>query len=106
MKVENLVKVLPEDLSKEVIEMISDVKDVRIERIISKGHSSPKDFWYDQKLNEFVLIIRGRAKLQFMGEKKPTHLSKGDYLIIPPHVKHRIQWTDPGTETVWLAVYF
>lgn len=106
MKVENLVKNLPDNLSKEVIQKISEVRDVRIERIVSKGHSSPKDFWYDQTQNELVLVVRGRAKLQIMGESKPTLLSKGDYVIIPPHVKHRVQWTDPGTETVWLAVYF
>lgn len=106
MKLNNIIKNLPENLASEVVEKISEVKNIRIERIISKGHSSPKDFWYDQIQNEFVMILRGRAKLQFMGEPKPTIMSKGDYLIIPPHVKHRVVWTDSGTETVWLAMYF
>ncbi len=106
MKVENLLKNLPVKLEKEIIEKITEVKNIRIERITSKGHSSPKDFWYDQVNNEFVMVLRGRAKLQFMGEPKPTFMTKGDYLIIPPHVKHRVEWTDNGTETVWLAIYF
>ncbi len=106
MKVENFLRNLPVDLTNEAIEKISEVKDIRIERIISKGHSSKKDFWYDQSKNEFVVVLRGRAKLQFMGEPKPTLMTKGDYLIIPPHVKHRVEWTDNTTETIWLAVYF
>jgi cupin 2 domain-containing protein len=28
-----------------------------------------------------------------------------DYVEIPPHVRHRVEWTDAGAPTVWLAVH-
>ena len=106
MEVKNIFKNIPEDLSEEIVEKILEVKNIRIERIISKGQSSPPNFWYDQNENEFVIVVKGRAKLHFMGEEKPILISKGEYTIIPPHVKHRVEWSDPGTETIWLAVFY
>ena len=35
-----------------------------------------------------------------------TILSAGDYIIIHAHKKHRVEWTDPETETIWLAIYY
>ena len=31
-------------------------------------------------------------------------LAPGDYIEIPPHVRHRVEWTDADWPTVWLAV--
>jgi len=33
-------------------------------------------------------------------------LEEGDYVHIRPHVRHRVEWTDPEQETVWLAVHY
>ena len=44
----NLFEDLTSDLSKEVIEFLAQSKNVRIERIVSFGQSSPDGFWYDQ----------------------------------------------------------
>lgn len=77
-----------------------------MERIISRGHASGQDFWYDQEDNEWVILLQGSASLSFEGEKEPVVLHPGDYIQIPPHYKHRVEWTDPACETVWLAVHY
>jgi len=79
---------------------------VKIERIVSKGHSSPDGFWYDQVRNEFVLVVQGSAGLQIESEDDIVVLNAGDYLKIDSHVKHRVEWTDSSCETIWLAVYY
>ena len=50
----NLFEDLPSDLSKEVIEILAQSKNIRIERIVSFGQSSPDGFWYDQEQAEWV----------------------------------------------------
>jgi len=30
----------------------------------------------------------------------------GDYLLIPAHKRHRVEWTKPDIETLWLAIHF
>ena len=29
----------------------------------------------------------------------------GDWVILPAHCRHRVAWTDPVRETLWLAVH-
>lgn len=101
----NILDALPEDLSLEVFEDIFQASAIRIERIISKGHRSPEFGWYDQDENEWVMLIKGKAILEFEDGSK-YDLSKGDYLNIPAHVKHKVIWTDPDQMTIWLAVFY
>jgi cupin 2 domain-containing protein len=75
---------------------------VTIERIVSHSHGTPAGFWYDQPHNEWVMVLRGRATLEFEGGGL-TPMKEGDYLSIPSHVKHRVH--DTGPDTVWLAVH-
>lgn len=49
-------------------------------------------------------MLEGAADLQIGGEAAPRRLGPGDYVEIPPHVRHRVEWTDPDRPTVWLAV--
>jgi cupin 2 domain-containing protein len=78
---------------------------VRVERIVSRGHRSPDGFWYDQDEAEWVMVLQGAALLRLEGEEAPRRMGPGDHVDIPPHVRHRVEWTDPETETVWLAVF-
>lgn len=79
---------------------------VKIERIISNGHTaSPKEGWYDQDHDEWVLILRGAATVEFENAK-PVSLGEGSYINIPAGTKHKVVWTDPEVETVWLAVHY
>ncbi|MCK5544382.1 MAG: cupin domain-containing protein [Desulfobulbaceae bacterium] len=102
----NLFQDIPGYLAEELAEVILESNNVRIERIVSKGHSSPDGFWYDQEKNEFVVLLKGRAKLLFEGEPKVVIMKPGDYVEIKAHVKHRVDWTDPEEETVWLAIHY
>lgn len=79
---------------------------VRIERIVSSGQSSPPDFWYDQDEGEWVLLLSGSAGLRLEHESQTRVLRPGDFLDIPAHCRHRVEWTDAGQPTVWLAVFY
>jgi cupin 2 domain-containing protein len=78
---------------------------VRIERIVSRGHRSPQGFWYDQAWDEWVLLLKGRAGLVVEGEAGEIVLAPGDCLLLPSGLKHRVAWTDADGETIWLAVH-
>lgn len=106
MKIKNILSGIPTDIPEEIIEKLISAKNVRIERIFSKGHSSPKNFWYDQEENEWVILIKGKAKLKFFDEDELIELNEGDYLNIASHKKHRVEWTDTESETIWLAVFY
>ena len=88
----------------EIFETILTKGNVKIERIISSGQSSPEDFWYDQEQEEFVLIVQGEAVVKF--EQKEVLLKVGDYVNIPAHCKHRVKYTSKTEETIWLAVFY
>ena len=75
---------------------------VKIVRIASAAHQSPPGFWYDQDEDEWVLVLKGHAILQFE-EHEPIAMNEGDYVMVPKHVKHRIGETSDWT--LWLAVH-
>ena len=99
---ENISNHIPEELFQEILR----TKTLKIERIVSKGHSSEISFWYDQEENEWVFLLKGSAGLLFKGDEKVVVLKPGDYINIPSHTKHRVEWTDPNMETVWLAIHY
>lgn len=104
--IDNLFSGLPEGrLSDEVYRTLFDQDGVRIERIVSTGQSSPPGFWYDQEYRECVLLLAGAARLRFGDETGERTLKPGDFLVIPPHRRHRVEWTDPDQTTVWLAIH-
>ena len=116
----NLLSAIPSDLSAEVFETLTESNSIKIERIVSLGHSSPDSGWYDQDQHEFVLVMQGSAKLLFAQKNQAFaqkdqvlqqkeqcfELNAGDYLNIPRGQKHKVVWTDPDVETVWLAVFY
>ena len=78
---------------------------LKIERIVSHGQASPSGFWYDQDQAEWVIVLTGSAGLQFEGEATRT-LRAGDYVNIPAHARHRVEWTDAENATIWLAIHY
>ena len=102
----SLLDGIPAELPEELFETICSTEYVKIERIVSKGHSSPEGFWYDQDWSEFILVVQGSAGLQIEGQDHIAQLKAGDYLNIGSHVKHRVEWTDPATEILWLALHY
>jgi len=106
MELRNVFSRIPKQVPQEIFEEIVRAESCVIERIISKGHSTPDGHWYDQDKDEWVILLKGSAGLLFEGSPSPVELRPGDYVNIPAHLKHRVEWTDQTQETIWLAVYY
>lgn len=104
MRKKNIYKAIPDSPGAEWFEKLVENRQVTIERIVSRGHSSPPGFWYDQDWDEWVLLLAGQAGLAF---ERGDHveLIPGDHVLIPAHVRHRVAWTAADTDTIWLAVH-
>lgn len=100
----NLFHDIPRALPEELVTLLAHGTGVRIERIVSTGHTSPPGFWYDQPEHEWIVVLRGAAKVEFAD--RTVELRAGDYLLIPAHQRHRVAWTSPDEATIWLAVFF
>jgi cupin 2 domain-containing protein len=92
-------------LTEEDLQEIVTRPGVKIERIVSRGHRSPKGYWYDQAFDEWVLLLKGSAALEMEGESTLVRLQPGDHLMIAAHTRHRVVWTDEGQDTIWLTVH-
>jgi cupin 2 domain-containing protein len=101
---DNVFAAIPRELPQELTQTLLAAAKVRVERIVSRGHVSPPGFWYDQSESEWVLLIAGAARLQFTD--RMVELKAGDYVNISAHEKHRVEWTDPEVDTIWLAVFY
>jgi cupin 2 domain-containing protein len=102
--VQNILDDLPQHLPNELVQILVRAADVSIERIISHGHASAADFWYDQAQHEWVIVLKGAARLQF--EDGTVEMKPGDFINIPAFKKHRVDWTTPDEPTVWLGVRY
>lgn len=98
----NLLAELPAAGAQEQFDTLCETRGARIERIVSHGHASPPDFWYDQAHDEWVMVLQGEATLGFEGGAGVL-LNAGDSLCIPAHCRHRVISTSQNT--VWLAVH-
>jgi cupin 2 domain-containing protein len=102
----NLFNDIPSVLQEEFIQILAESGTIRIERIVSDGHATPPGEWYDQEWDEWVLLVSGGATLQFDGDAGSLVLRPGDHVMIPAGCRHRVEQTDSGQKTVWLAVHF
>ena len=100
----NILANIPQRIPDELFETLIHTPHVKIERIISHGHQTDANYWYDQPQAEWVLLVKGAATLAF--EDHTLDLQTGDYVNIPAHCKHRVAWTTPDEETVWLAIFY
>ena len=97
---------ISDHLKEELMETILQTSTFRIERIVSQGHSSKEGFWYDQSDNELVILLKGNATLRFENQFQLIKMKPGDYINIEKHVRHRVEWTNPELDTIWLAVHY
>ncbi len=102
----NLFSAIPHDVTEEVFQTLLKTDRFRLERIISSGHATPQGQWYDQERGEWVILLKGSAGLRFEGEMEVRVLKAGDYIHIPAHARHRVEWTEAGEKTIWLALHY
>ncbi len=105
MDIRNIFSDIQKQAPDEILEKILQTHQFKIERIVSCGHATSEGEWYDQDKNEWVLVLKGNAGLLFEGGETVS-MKTGDYINIPAHQKHRVEWTDPEEETIWLAVHY
>jgi len=101
----NLFEGIPQTVAEELFEVLIERAGFKLERIVSDGQTTPPGQWYDQEGDEWVVLLRGGAAVLFEDEPEPRQLRPGDYLFIPARRRHRVEWTDAATKTIWLALH-
>lgn len=102
----NLFDALPcTRMDEEIFEPLISLPGARIERIVSTGQITAPDEWYDQVDDEWVAVLAGAARLQIEGEAAERDLVVGDWVFLPAHCRHRVNWTQDSPPTVWLAIH-
>lgn len=87
----------------ELIDIVYEDNKVRIERIISMGHTTPENFEYDQSEDEFVSVLDGEAEILLTETNETIALKKGDSYMLLAGVKHRV--TKTSSPCIWLCVF-
>lgn len=103
---QNIFNNLPSAIKSEHFTELLNTAGIKIETIISEGHVTPKNTWYDQQHDEWVLVLKGAARIKIKGCPKEVVLNIGDHLHLPAHTKHRVCWTHKSEQTLWLAIHF
>jgi len=106
IEVQSLFAAVPSNLPEEQLSTLLRTENFRLVRIVSTGQATPEGEWYDQEENEWVLVLQGSADIRFEDGDVTKSLSPGEYVQIPAHVRHRVDKTDPGQPTVWLALHY
>ena len=98
----NLFALPPGPLAEERSEILARGGNVRVERIVSTGQTTD---WYDQEETEFVSVLQGEATLEFEdgGQRR---LEAGDWLVLPPHRRHRVAATSGDPACIWLCMFW
>jgi cupin 2 domain-containing protein len=101
----NLITDLPINADDpESFETLINTEEILIERIVTNQSFSAPGNWYNQERDEWVLLLQGRAKIEF--EKKEMHsLEKGDFLFIPAYKRHRVNVVSKSPNCIWLAIH-
>jgi len=102
---QNIFSEIPNSLKEELFENIISTENIKIERIISDGHSSPKEGWYESEQNEWVIVLEGDAILTLESGENII-LKRGDYYNITAFTKHKVSHTSKSEKTIWLAIYY
>jgi cupin 2 domain-containing protein len=105
MESSNLFEDLPSEGDEEVFQVFARGAAWRLERIVSTGQATAEGEWYDQDDWEWVVLLQGGAGVRIEGEAETRSLGPGDWLHIPGHLRHRVDWTAADGPTVWLALH-
>ena len=97
----NIFNVKNIDKTKEIVEILKENENVKIEKIISTGQTTD---WMKQEKEEFVMLIQGEAIIEY--ENKKQELRAGDTVIIKKNEKHRVAYTSESPCCIWLCVFY
>lgn len=100
--IRKLFEVEPATGDRELVRRLIEVRGFRLEQIVSHGACSPPDFWYQEERDEWVLLARGTATLEF--EDGMLELVAGDSLVIPAMRRHRVVRT--SADAIWIALHY
>ncbi|MGI5895052.1 MAG: cupin domain-containing protein [Candidatus Merdivicinus sp.] len=100
----NLLTVSNSPADEEICEILWQGRNVRVERILSAGQTSPSGFWYDQPETEWLTVLDGCGEVE-METGELHRLYKGDTLLIPAHARHRVSYTSTEPPCIWLCVF-
>ena len=81
MELSNIFESMPANPDEEVVDLIAQNENAKIERIISRGQTSPVSGWYDQEKDEWVLVLKGEAIISFDNGKE-VNLKAGDHIKV------------------------
>lgn len=98
----NLFDLPPLPLPEEITELLAQGEKTRVERIVSAGQTTG---WYDQNETEFVVVLQGEGDLEYE-DGTIKRLKGGDWLVIPPHQRHRVCRTSQSAPCIWLCVFW
>ena len=101
----NLYSGIPDAIPAEIFDVLIDTGILRLERIVSRGQATPPGEWLLSPRQEWVVLLKGRAALLFENDPRLIELNPGDHVHIPVQTKHRVEWTSPDEETIWLALH-
>ncbi len=87
------------NIDSELFETLLKHKNIEIKKIISNTLKTPQEFC--QKEDEFVVLLKGCAKIKIDGEIKK--LKVGDCLFIPANTPHTLIKTKKMA--IWMAVH-
>lgn len=83
LKHTNIFSNIPTSLPNELFETLLVKETLKIERIVSQGHSTPASDWYDQAWDEWVLLLQGHAEIGF-GDDNQVNLKPAiTFLFLP-----------------------
>ncbi|MFS2111731.1 hypothetical protein ACCC88_18720 [Sphingomonas sp. Sphisp140] len=103
-RVANLLDKLPAAKRAEAFTELLKRPGIRIERIVSRGQSTPEDEPMVQDWDEWVLLLEGAAGIR-IEDSAVIELAPGDHLLVERGQKHWVTWTAKDRATVWLAVH-
>ncbi len=90
----------------EFFETLISGNNFKVERIVSYGHTTPENEIYDQEQDEWVILLKGKAIIDFYDPDQSVELKEGDHIFIPAHRQHRVIFSDNSKQTIWLAIHF
>jgi len=89
-----------------LIETIADDANVKIERFLVRGLTSPPDEYADEPSHEVIILLKGRLVLEYAGRDEKVTLKPGDYAVKGSDEKTRADAIAEDEETEWIKVSY